>query len=72
LQLAALVPAAGNPVPVRIITETSRVLANRVIRLAVTGTVREPHVRFKPLELLSDEAVRYFLNRLVGGDVPMR
>lgn len=72
LQLAALLPAAGNPVPVRIVTETSRVLANRVIRLAVTGTVRQPHVRFKPLELLSDEAVRYFLNRLIGTSPAVR
>ena len=41
-------------------------LSDRVIRLQVTGTLRSPVVRVQPLQLLSQEAIRFFLNRAIG------
>ena len=46
-----------------LLQETSNLLANRVIYLEVTGTVRNPVIRVRVLPLLSEEAVRFFLNR---------
>jgi len=38
-------------------------VTRRVGGLEVTGTVHSPNIRPRPLAILSDEAVRYFLNR---------
>jgi hypothetical protein len=56
------IPAIG-PVPVALIVEVTDYLSNRVVHLRVTGTVRSPTVRVEALPLLTDEAVRYFVNR---------
>jgi translocation and assembly module TamB len=60
--IALRVPIAG-PVPLVLLQEASNLLANRAIYLEVTGTARKPVVRVRPLALLSEEAVRFFLNR---------
>jgi uncharacterized protein involved in outer membrane biogenesis len=65
LRLGAIgvrIPVAG-PVPLVLLQEASALLANRVIYLEVTGTVRNPVIRVRPLQMLSEEAVRFFLNR---------
>jgi hypothetical protein len=63
--LLARVPAVG-PVPVGLILQATNLFANRVVHLQVTGTLRNPVVQVKPLQLLSDEALRYFLLRAAG------
>ena len=60
--LAQRVPAVGT-IPVSLISQASALLANRVIHLRVTGTVRSPVVRIDPISLLSEEAVRLLLTR---------
>jgi hypothetical protein len=60
--LGLKLPIAG-PVPVALIAEVTSYLSNRVIHLTVTGTIRSPVVRVEPLSLLTEEAVRYFLER---------
>src|SRR5207248_2832381 len=56
------IPIYG-PLPITLLQEVSNLLANRVIYLTVTGTIQSPVVRARPLPMLSEEAVRFFLNR---------
>jgi hypothetical protein len=56
------VPPVG-PVPLVVLQEASALLSNRVVYLEVTGTPRSPVIRARPLQILSDEALRFFLNR---------
>ena len=51
--------------PVSVLVRVSALLANRVVHLRVGGTIAHPVVRVEPLRLLTDEAVRYFLTRLL-------
>jgi hypothetical protein len=60
--LGLRLPAAGV-LPAGLIVEASLLLANRTVRLHVTGTVRNPVIQVQPLRLLTQEAVRYFLTR---------
>jgi hypothetical protein len=62
--LGIRIPAAGA-LPVSLITEASILLANRVVHLRVTGTLRNPIVQVEPVRLLTEEAVRYFLTRSI-------
>jgi translocation and assembly module TamB len=65
VRLAAIglrIPIAG-PVPITMLQEVSSLLANRAIYLEVAGTVRSPVIRVRPMPMLSEEAVRFFLNR---------
>jgi translocation and assembly module TamB len=61
--LGLRIPAVG-PIPLAVLVEASSYLSNRVARLRVTGTVRNPVLAVQPLQLLSEEAVRYFLGRV--------
>ena len=61
LSVARLADSA-NP-SVGILLRAQRLLSNRLIHLEVTGTARRPMVRALPLPLLSDEALRYFLEQ---------
>jgi translocation and assembly module TamB len=63
LQLLGLRLPAVGPLPLTLIVDASAFLANRVIHLRVTGTVRNPVIRVEPVPLLTEEAVRFFLNR---------
>jgi hypothetical protein len=56
-----------GPVPIGLIRDVSRLLANRTLQLHLGGTVRAPTVRLNPLPLLTEEAVRFFLGRLEPG-----
>jgi len=62
--IASQVPAVG-PVPVALLAQISTLLANRVVQLRVTGTINSPQIRVDPVRLLTHEAARYFINRLV-------
>jgi hypothetical protein len=64
LQLAAVLPLGSVGIPPTLATEATRLLADRLLYLEVTGTVQKPNVRLKPLRILSDEALRFFLGRL--------
>jgi translocation and assembly module TamB len=73
-------PAKANAVGVRIpligaiprllLYEASSVLANRVVHLRVTGTVSSPSVRLEPILLMTEEAIRFFLGRLLSPSIP--
>jgi translocation and assembly module TamB len=69
--LATRIPAVG-PVPVGLIAQVSAFFANRVIHLRITGTLRNPVIRVDPVDLLTEEAVRYFVLGPFGlyGPVP--
>ena len=56
------IPVAGPP-PLILLQEASALLSNHVAYLDVTGTLRHPTIRPRPLPILSEEAVRFFLNR---------
>lgn len=58
--LALFIPIVG-PIPQIVLQEANSLLASRVINLDMTGTVHNPVLRLRPL--LTDEVVRFFLNR---------
>jgi hypothetical protein len=60
--LGVRIPAVG-PIPVTVLLEATTYLSNRTIHLRVTGTLRSPVVQVEPVSLLSEEAVRFFINR---------
>lgn len=60
--LGLRIPAVG-PVPVSLLMEASTYFSNRVVHLRVTGTVRSPIITVEPLSLLTEEALRFFVNR---------
>ena len=63
--LLEALPAVGPP-PLMILTQANRFLSNRVIYLDVSGTLRRPAVSVRPLPLLQDEAIRFFLGEAAG------
>jgi translocation and assembly module TamB len=60
--LGLRIPALG-PIPVSLLLEATTYFSNRLIHLRVTGTVRSPSVQVEPMSLLTEEAVRFFVNR---------
>ncbi|HEX6960772.1 MAG TPA: AsmA-like C-terminal region-containing protein, partial [Lacipirellula sp.] len=58
--------AAVAAPPVALLAEANELLANRVIRLQITGTINRPVIRVRPLEMLREEVIRYFLRRAAG------
>ncbi len=60
--LGLRIPAVG-PLPVALLMEASTYLSNRLVHLRVTGTVRSPIITIEPLSLLTEEALRFFVNR---------
>jgi hypothetical protein len=66
LRLLGITSDVG-PLPVTAIVRITEFLQNRVIYAQVTGPVRQPTVRIKPLAILSDEAARYFVQRSLLG-----
>jgi hypothetical protein len=50
-----------GPVPAGLILEVCRFLSNRTIRARVTGTINQPIVNVNVAALLTEEAVRFFL-----------
>jgi hypothetical protein len=64
--LALRLPAVG-PIPVGLIARVSEVLANRLVHLRLTGTLKNPQVVVEPARLLTEEAVRFFLGSVLTG-----
>lgn len=62
--LGLRIPAFG-PLPLTLLRDASDFLSNRTIRLTVTGTTSNPVVRVNVGALLTEEAVRFLLNRYV-------
>jgi hypothetical protein len=60
--LGLRIPAFG-PIPLSVLLEASTYLANRTLHLRVSGTIRNPSIQVEPVSLLSDTAVRYFINQ---------
>jgi uncharacterized protein YhdP len=46
---------------VTLLLEANQFLSNQVVHLTVTGSARSPTVRVRPLPLLGEEALRFFL-----------
>jgi hypothetical protein len=63
LQILNLSLPAIGPIPLSLINQASNTLANRTIRLRVSGTIRAPSIQINPVALLSEAAVRFFLGR---------
>lgn len=51
--------------PVAILVRANQFLADRVVHLTATGTLRNPRVQVRPVESLSEEAIRFFLIQAV-------
>lgn len=63
------IPLVGA-IPRLIIYEASSLLASAIVHLRVTGTTRSPVIHLEPLLVMTEESVRFFLNRTVGLDLP--
>lgn len=62
--------AVNAVAPVALLVQANEFLANRVIHLAIGGTLSRPTVRVLPFQTLREEAVRFFLRRATGAVVP--
>ena len=63
-------PGSRLALPLGLILEVGNYLSNRTVRLRVTGTFDQPVVQVNVTQLLSEQAVRYFLAPyLVGSGV---
>jgi translocation and assembly module TamB len=60
--LGLRIPAVG-PIPVTLLLEASTYFSNRLVHLRVTGTIRTPIITIEPMSLLTEEALRFFVNR---------
>jgi translocation and assembly module TamB len=60
--LGLRLPAVG-PIPLTLLLEASTYFSNRLVHLRVTGTVRSPVITVEALSLLTEEALRFFVNR---------
>jgi hypothetical protein len=60
--LGLTIPVAG-PIPIGLISQASTYLSNRTIQLHVGGTIAAPSVQVNTARLLSEAAVRFFLNQ---------
>ena len=47
--------------PVGLLLEANQFLSNQVVYLDVTGTIHSPTIRIRPLPMLEEEAIRFFL-----------
>jgi hypothetical protein len=55
-------PPVG-PIPVSLLLQITGYLSNKVVKLRVTGSVRNPVVRAEPVRLLTEQAVRFFIGQ---------
>jgi hypothetical protein len=53
--------------PVGLLLEANQFLSNQVIYLDITGTIHSPTIRVRPLPLLEEEVIRFFL---LGAPIP--
>jgi hypothetical protein len=55
--------ATGLPLPLEVLIRASEWLSNRVVHLRVGGTLRSPTVRYEPIRILTEQTIRFFLQR---------
>lgn len=60
LSLATQLSLLAAP-PLALLLEANQFLSNQVVHLKVSGTMRSPSIHVRPLPLLGEEAVRFFL-----------
>ena len=60
------IPAVG-PIPVGVLIRASQLLAERLVRVRISGTVRTPVVRIEPVGLLDADTLRFFVNPAASG-----
>ena len=65
------IPAIG-PIPVGLIVRVTEALSNRIVRLRVEGTTDRPNVRVNAANLLSENAVRFFVGQYVPLSSPTK
>jgi hypothetical protein len=63
------IPLIGA-IPRLLLYEASSLLAAQVVHLRVTGTASSPSVHLEPILLMTEEAIRFFLNRAAGLAIP--
>lgn len=57
--------AIQSVLPLTTLVEINRLLSNRTVHLDFLGTVADPRVRLKPLEIIREEAARFLLRELM-------
>jgi hypothetical protein len=57
--------ALQSAFPVTALVELNRLLSNRTVYLDFLGTLADPRVRIKPLEILREEAARFLVRELL-------
>jgi hypothetical protein len=57
--------------PARVLAAANDFLSNRVVHLAIGGTMRRPVVRILPFRSLREEAIRFFLRQAAGMAFPI-
>ncbi|MFM7150842.1 MAG: AsmA-like C-terminal region-containing protein [Gemmataceae bacterium] len=62
-------PPVG-PIPVVLVFRATEIMADRIIHMRITGTVGTPRVNVEPVRLLSEQAVRFFLNKAAKATAP--
>ncbi|VTR98024.1 hypothetical protein [Tuwongella immobilis] len=67
--LGLSIPLSINPISAAVVIQLSRIIAQHTLQAEITGTVQAPRVVFHPLEMLTEEAVRFFLDQ---GDIGIR
>jgi hypothetical protein len=64
--------AMASVAPASLLVTANDFLSDRVIHLAIGGTVQRPAVRIQPFKSLREEAIRFFLRQATQGLVPIR
>jgi hypothetical protein len=67
--IIARIPVAGS-IPRLVLNEANALLSALAVHLRVTGTVHAPVIRIEPLLTFTEDAVRFFLGRAIGLDIP--
>jgi hypothetical protein len=57
--------AIQSVLPITTLVEINRLLSNRTVHLDFLGTVADPRVRLKPLEIIGEEVARFLLRELL-------
>ena len=72
LLLRALGLSFGGPIGSEALIRASAWLSNRSVQLHVSGTLQSPTIQVRPLRLLTEEAIRFFLLNAAFPAAPAR
>lgn len=59
------------PLPLTVVQDVTAILANRTVRLKVTGSLDSPQAQVNGTALLADEAIRYLLRKYFPLAIPL-